>query len=91
MKSAYELAMERLGGDSNPLTDEQKKKISHIQQKMEAKLAEQAILFDQRMAEAAAQMDGETLDRLKENRETELRRIRDQAEADKDQVRTEKA
>lgn len=91
MKSAYELAMERLGGDSNPLSDEQKQQIADIQQKMEAKLAEQTILFDQRIVEALAQMDGETLVRLKENRETELRRIRDHAEAEKDQVRNQKA
>jgi hypothetical protein len=91
MKSAYELAMERLGGNSNPLSDEQKQQIADIHQKMEAKLAEQAILFDQRIVETVAQMDGETLVRLKENRETELCRIRDHAEAEKDRVRNQKA
>ena len=41
MKSAYELAMERMGGDDDkPLTDEQKEKIAEIDTKYKAKIAE---------------------------------------------------
>ena len=89
MKSAYELAMEKLGGEPSALTDEQKTQLADIHTKMEAKIAEQSILFEQRIAEAIAQMDGETVLRLKENREIEMRRIRDQAEAGKNQIRGE--
>ena len=44
MKSAYELAMERMGGgDDNPLTDEQKEQIAEIDTKYKAKIAERKI------------------------------------------------
>ena len=40
MKSAYELAMERMGGSDQSLSDEQKKAISEIDAKYKAKIAE---------------------------------------------------
>lgn len=87
MKSAYELAMERTGGAPKPLTDEQKEQIAEINRKMDARLAEQNILFDQRIAEARAVGDMEALQKAEANRETELRRIRDEADRERDGVR----
>ena len=43
MKSAYELAMERMGGSDQSLSDEQKKAISEIDVKYKAKIAEKKI------------------------------------------------
>ena len=47
MKSAYELAMERMGGgDDKPLTDEQKEKIAKIDTRYKAKIAERKIFLE---------------------------------------------
>ena len=46
MKSSYELAMERMGGDDNPLTDTQKEQIAKIESKYKAKIAERKILLE---------------------------------------------
>ena len=46
MKSAYELAMERMGGgDEKPLTDQQKEQIAEIDSKFKAKIAERKIFL----------------------------------------------
>ena len=49
MKSAYELAMERMGGDDVPLTEDQKRKISDIETKYKAKIAERKIFFGKKI------------------------------------------
>ena len=46
MKSAYELAMERMGGSDQSLSDEQKKAISEIDAKYKAKIAEKKIFLE---------------------------------------------
>lgn len=49
MKSAYELAMERMGGgEDKPLTDEQKEKIAEIDSKYKAKIAERKIFIEKK-------------------------------------------
>ena len=81
LKSAYELAMERLQEkdreqgvkESAPLTDAQKARIAELRQEAKAKRAEVEILRDQRFAEAAG--DPEKLEEQKRNYETDLRRI----------------
>jgi hypothetical protein len=70
LKSAYELAMERLrkkdaaAGKAPPrkLTPEQKERIAAIRQEYQAKLAEREILHDAQRA--AAMGDPEALERL---------------------------
>lgn len=55
MKSAYELAMERLEKDSGPtrkLSEEQKARIAEIERKYDAKTAEVRLDFDGRLASA---------------------------------------
>jgi len=56
MKSAYELALERLEKDQGPakkLSDEQKAQISDIEKTYEAKIAETKLEFEARLAGAA--------------------------------------
>ena len=50
MKSAYELAMERLGGESRTLNEEQKQTIADIDARTKARIAETEIMFDQQLA-----------------------------------------
>ena len=59
MKSAYELAMERLEKDAPQaaLTDEQKAEIAEIDQKYKAKLAERDVFLGGKLEEAKAAGD----------------------------------
>ena len=60
MKSAYELAMERLAKSSGPtksLTDEQKARIADIEKKYEAKIAQEKLGCEARIAAAATPED----------------------------------
>ena len=55
MKSAYELAMERMGGDEKPLTAEQKERIADVDAKYKAKIAERRIFLEKAIQDALAQ------------------------------------
>jgi hypothetical protein len=89
MKSAYELAMERLAADSGPaksLTDEQRERIAAIDKKYDAKVAEEKLGAETRAAaagfeEAKQIRDGLTsaLASLEEQREREKQHVWDEA------------
>jgi hypothetical protein len=62
MKSAYELAMERLEKESGPsrtLTDDQKAAIAELDKKFDARIAEKKLEFEQRLA--AAPQEGDSI------------------------------
>ena len=63
MKSAYELAMERLQANSRsvPLTDEQRAKMAELDSIYQAKIAEKEIFLKGQMAKAMEQGDLEAL------------------------------
>jgi uncharacterized protein YecT (DUF1311 family) len=89
MKSAYELAMERLEKQSPTatLTDAQKAEIAEIDSVCRSKIAEKEVfLNDQILKARAAQQAGEVAD-LEKQLAFEIRRIRENAEAKKDKVR----
>lgn len=91
MKSAYELAMERLAkkdGVVRPLTGAQKKAIHEIESQTKAKLAETEIMMDRDLAKAREAGDAEKLRVLQEQRAHELRKIRERGEAEKERVRS---
>jgi Spy/CpxP family protein refolding chaperone len=83
MKSAYELAMERLrakdreGGveESKPLTDEQKQEIARLRQEATAKFAEAEIVHRDAVAAAAAAGDAD-----------KIREIHDKFQIDKERI-----
>ena len=57
MKSAYELAMERLekaSGHTKKLTDEQREEIAGIEKVYEAKIAETRLEYDQKMTSVSS-------------------------------------
>lgn len=90
MKSAYELAMERLAkkdGAVRPLSDEQKKAIHEIDSQTKAKLAETEIMMDRDLAKAREAGDAAKLQALQEQRARELQKIRERGEAEKERVR----
>ncbi|MBN2310033.1 MAG: hypothetical protein JXR94_13755 [Candidatus Hydrogenedentes bacterium] len=64
MKSAYELAMERLNREAGPtkkLSDEQKAEIAEIDNKYEARIAEAQLSFDNQIAGATSQEEADQL------------------------------
>ena len=84
MKNAYELAMERLGGESKELTEEQKSAITEIDSKMKAKVAETEILFDQQLA---AESDPAKAAFIQQTRQEQIAKIKEDAESEKQSVR----
>ncbi len=87
LKSAYELAMERLRDrdreqgleQAAPLTDEQKEAIAELRRKAEAKLAELQILH--RKDRSSATADPQQLTKLEEHYETDRRRVQSSLES----------
>ena len=84
MKSAYELAMERLGGESKKLTEEQKQAIAEIDSKTKAKVAETEIMFDQQLA---AESDPAKAALIQQTRQQQIAKIKSEAEEEKEAVR----
>ena len=89
MKSAYELAMERMGGDgeSKPLTDEQKGEIAEIDSKYKAKVAERKIFLEKSLSEAIEQHNHEEADNISRQLADEIAGLEGKAEAEKEKIR----
>jgi hypothetical protein len=89
MKSAYELAMERLEKQSPTakLTAQQKAEIAEIDNACKAKIAEKEVFLKDQIAKAqAAQKFDEVLE-IEQQLARELRRINEDAETKKAKVR----
>jgi len=84
MKSAYELAMERLGGPPKELTDEQKASIAEIDAQMKARVAETEIMFDQQLA---AETDPARAAFIQQTRQQQVASIKADADAAKQKIR----
>ncbi|WP_136063019.1 hypothetical protein [Pontiella sulfatireligans] len=84
MKNAYELAMERLGGESAELSDGQKKALAEINSKMKAKVAETEIMFDQQLAN---ETDPAKAAFIQQTRQAQAAKIKANAEEEKEDVR----
>ena len=86
MKSAYELAMERMEAASGPtkrLSDEDKAKIAAIDSKCDADIAALRIDFDGRLATATSH---EEFGGLKDELSREIQRVEARREQEKDTV-----
>lgn len=92
MKSAYELALERLESqgidrpDQNSLTDEDRDRMADIRQRAEAKLAELEILHKGRLADLGSFGERE---QEEEEYRIERRRIEESRDAKLDAARRE--
>ena len=90
MKSAYEIAMEKLNAASGPLralSDEQKERVAEIDKSYDAKIAETKLTYDEKLATAppedAKDLQQELtseLARWEEKRETEKESIWNEAQ-----------
>ena len=90
MKSAYELAMERLKAKDSPdrkeLNEEQKTKIAQVNEKYTAKAAERQIFLQKQIAEAEMAGNYEEVQALQKQLRSELDVIKDEKEAAKDEI-----
>ena len=89
MKSAYELAMERLARESPAVTftAEQKARLAELDSVYKAKIAEREIFLEGQLAEASAKGDFEALAQIEKQRISERRALESECEEKKEQVR----
>lgn len=90
MKSAYELARERLDrqhGKRAPLSAARKKEIAEIDERTRARIAELEIMLKPRAAEARAAGDFELAGQVEENLRRETEKVRGDGEAEKERAR----
>jgi len=89
MKSAYELAMERLQKASPllSLTDEQKKELAELDSKYRAKIAEKELFLKDQIRKAQTTGNLEEMQSLEKQLASEMRRLREECEAKKEKLR----
>jgi hypothetical protein len=89
MKSAYELAMERLqkASPSLSLTEEQKKELAEIDSKYRAKIAEKELFLNEQIRKAQAGGKVEEVESLEKQLASEIRRLQQEYEAAKEKLR----
>ena len=90
MKSAYELAMERLAKSdpaAAPLTPEQKARLAEIDRVYQGKIAEREIFLKQQLEAALAAQNIEEADQLRKQIASERSRLEEEREDEKERVR----
>jgi len=89
MKSAYELAMERLEkkAPSLSLTDEQKQQIAEIDSTFKARIAEKELFLKEQISTAQAAGKLEESESLQKQLSIDIRRLQEDAEAKKEKLR----
>ena len=89
MKSAYELAMERLqkASPSHSLTDKQKEELAELDSKYRAKIAEKELFLKDQIRKARTEGKAEDLDSLQKQLTSEVRRLQEECEAKKEKLR----
>jgi hypothetical protein len=90
MKSAYELAMERLekASPSISLTEEQKKELANVDSKYRAKIAEKEVFLKDQIRKAQIAGKFEEVQSLEKQLASEIRRLQEECEAKKEKLRT---
>ena len=89
MKSAYELAMERLekASPSISLTEDQKKEIAEIDSVYRAKIAEKELFLKGEIRKAQNADKFEEVESLEKQLASEVRRLQEDCEAKKEKLR----
>ncbi len=91
MKSAYELAMERLQradtSAEKPLSPEQKERMAEITRVYQGKLAEREIFLQQRLAEVQGRGELEEAENIRKQIASERARLEEERDAEKERVR----
>jgi hypothetical protein len=90
MKSAYELAMERLekASPSLALTEEQKKELAEIDSTYRAKIAEKELFLKNQINKAQISGKFEEVESLEKQLASEIRRLHEECDARKEKLRT---
>jgi hypothetical protein len=89
MKSAYELAMERLekASPSISLTEDQKKEIAEIDSVYRAKIAEKEVFLKDQIRKAQGAGNLEEAESLEKQLASEIRRLQEDCETKKEKLR----
>ncbi len=89
MKSAYELAMERLERKSPTatLTPEQKERIAEVESVTQSKIAEKELFLKEQISKAVVAGDFTSAAQLEQQLAMEIRRIQSDAEAKRNAIR----
>lgn len=89
MKSAYELAMERLQqkAPSVVLTDEQKQQIAEIESTFKARIAERELFLKDQINKAQAAGCTDEVESLQKQLALDIRRLQEEAETKKEKLR----
>jgi len=93
MKSAYELAMERLEKQSPSLklTDSQRAQLAEIDSLYKSKMAEKELLLGGEIRREQAARKFSEVEKLQQQLASELRRLNEECEAKKESVRQNSA
>lgn len=89
MKTAYELAMEKLskGSPTVKLNEQQKREIAELESQCAAKIAERELLLQGEMAKAVDKGDNEAIGQLEKQLVSDRKSLRAEFEQKKDKVR----
>ena len=89
MKSAYELAMERLekAAPSVKISDAQRAEIAELDSMYKSKIAEKEVFLGGELAKAQAKREFDEIEALKLQLQREVRRLQAECEEKKDRVR----
>jgi hypothetical protein len=91
MKSAYELAMERLraseGDDAKPLSAKQKNQLADIDAKYKAKLAEREVFLQGKLLQAQHAGQADEAEQIRRQLASERTTLEEDREAEKEKVR----
>jgi len=91
MKSAYELAMERLqekeGKASPPLTEEKKQQLAKVDERFKARIAEREVFLQGKLAAARAEGKFQDAEDIQKQLVNERSRLEEEREREKDKVR----
>jgi hypothetical protein len=95
MKSAYELAMERLSksdpSSSRALTAQQRASLAEIDRVFTGKIAEREIFLKQQLEQALAGQNADEIEKIRKQIASERVRLGEEREAEKERVRAAKA
>ncbi len=85
MKTAFELAMERLGGKAKSYTEEQKKQLADVDSLFESKIVQAR--FDAEARAAKANGDREKLAQVQDDLAVEVKSLEERRERKKEDLR----
>jgi hypothetical protein len=93
MKTAYELAMERLAKSAPPvkLTAAQKKEIAELESKCAAKIAERELFIRGEIVKAVDKGDAEAVEQLEKQLVSDRKSLHADLEEKKEKVRAQKS